>query len=587
MILTTQNRIALLDKDYNFILSSTTKGFIAYFDHLAKNLFDVILPSMKTRLENFLKESDKKRSDVFLLLRNSGEYRYNFVTVENLSQGFQIQIFDIYDAIEFTQNAVSWAGRIRALLGISKEYLFMFRKSDSLFKVVYYNEKIEFTPYKMELGVWRDFVVENGFVPQDQIQNLDKFVEGLRDFPKSLLVKLESGIRTKSSITEKLRFVATRHDFDGETYMVGRIFTDSEFQRSKHSSNLLNELQIDALSGVYNKKMISAYAKQKIESGENGCFALVIVDLDHFKPVNDQYGHLAGDKVIARAAAKIKEAVGDDGVVGRFGGDEFMLILEDVSNVQVLRGYLYSILLQIRHEFAGNFEGLTLSCSVGAARYPINGTTYDELFSKADFCLYRAKDKGRDRYVFFRDDLHAKIYDDFKKAQNAGVKTDGREIQELRYLANFMQKVKTDSLVAFEDIFRHIFGAYALDFIAVYHGKDLARTFFLGIDRDELKDAKFALSDDFKKALNGTDLIRFDFPFDLKDEWGEFKREMDKKNIGSAIICVFSQNEGNVDGIVFFGRTPAKWAEYEVNSAHIVSSTLSLLNVSKIFCSEL
>ena len=110
--------------------------------------------------------------------------------------------------------------------------------------------------------------------------------------------------------------------------------------------------------------------------------------------------------MLARVGRKLKEVVGEDGVVGRIGGDEFVIIFNGINDEHELRGMLRAIRTQIKWEFVDDFEDLMITCSIGAAYSPNNGHEYEELFKKADYCLYVAKEKGRDRYVFFRDDLH-------------------------------------------------------------------------------------------------------------------------------------------------------------------------------------
>ena len=105
---------------------------------------------------------------------------------------------------------------------------------------------------------------------------------------------------------------------------------------------------------------------------------IAILDLDHFKSVNDSFGHMVGDKVLARAGRRLKEIVGTDGVVGRIGGDEFMIVFTGLNDDLALRSMLRAIRTQIKWEFAEDFEGLSITCSIGASIFPTNGTDYDD-----------------------------------------------------------------------------------------------------------------------------------------------------------------------------------------------------------------
>ncbi|MBQ7159473.1 MAG: GGDEF domain-containing protein [Treponema sp.] len=591
MTLTVKNRSALLDMNLHVVPDETTKDFFTYFDFQCDHIVDFVHPDERQRFIDLVTGKDNKddnRSDVFHLLRNTGEYCYNFVTVRNVRGKFaaRIRLFDIYEAIEFARVAAEENSMVRTALGLTGSFLFSYRKSDNILKITHYSQGLETTVYEMKFSDWKEQMISEKLVPESDISMLEVLENEITVFPSNFAVKINSSIRTGGAVTENLRFVGTRHEClhegNQEVYMIGQILSDESLRQIHHAHNLLDELQLDALTQVYNKKTITAYVEHRFKAKLNDSFALVIVDLDHFKPVNDMYGHLAGDRVLARAAAKIKEVVGGDGVVGRFGGDEFMLLLNGVENVQILRGMLRALLVQIEKEFLGNFEGIDLTCSIGAAVYPANGETYDELFRKADFCLYRAKDKGRNRYVFFRDDLHAQAYADAQAAKNEGKKIEGREIQELKFMATYLQQLSADPHGAIMNIMRHILGTYAADGIIVYAGNDMHRVFSVGIERAELEFADYVLSDNFAK-IQRDGFFCFNFPNEIPEDDGEFSIAMQQRKICSALHCMIGDSEKPSGVVVFFrAHTPSQWADYEVNCAKIFAGSLGLLNLEEL-----
>ena len=591
MTLTVKNRSALLDKDLHIVEEETTKDFFTYFDFQCEHIVDFVHPDERQQfidLVNGTYDKADNRSEIFHLLRNTGEYCYNFVTVRNVRGKYaaRIRLFDIYEAIEFARIAAEENGKIRTALGLTNTYLFSYRKSDGIFKITHYSQGLENAVYEMKIDDWKNLMISEHLVPDSDISVLEMLENDIALFPSNFNIKMKSSLRTGGRVIEKLRFVGTRHEslHEGnlDTYMLGHILTDEEVKQIHHAHNLMDELQLDALTQVYNKKTITAYIEQRFKAKMTDSFAIVIVDLDHFKPVNDQYGHLAGDRVLARTATVIKNVVGGDGVVGRFGGDEFMLILNDVDNVQVLRGMLRAILVHVKKEFKGNFEGINLTCSIGAAVYPTNGISYDELFSKADFCLYRAKDKGRDRYVFFRDDLHAQAYADAQTAKNEGKKNEGREIQELKFVSVYLRQLGYDPHGAIMNIMRHMLGTYAADGIIVYAGRDMHRIFNVGIDRSEFKEAAYMLSDSMKKMM--TDGFHcMDFPNEIPDDKGEFSTAMHQRKICSALHCFIGTDDVPKGGVCFFkSHIPSKWADYEINCAKIFASSLNLLDLQEL-----
>ena len=164
----------------------------------------------------------------------------------------------------------------------------------------------------------------------------------------------------------------------------------------------------DALTGVYNRRFFSELAHMQISrSIRTGidCFA-VMFDLDHFKAVNDTYGHLAGDKVLKEVAQRVKNAIRPYDIFGRYGGEEFVILITDVKPNN--KTNTLNTVERIRSEVCKepvDFEGtqISVSASFGIAfAAPKNDLT--EALKCADEALYQAKEGGRNRVVFFEDD---------------------------------------------------------------------------------------------------------------------------------------------------------------------------------------
>lgn len=126
------------------------------------------------------------------------------------------------------------------------------------------------------------------------------------------------------------------------------------------------------------------------------------------------YGHMYGDKILARVGRKLKEVVGEDGVVGRIGGDEFIIVFNGINDEHALRGMLRAIRTQIKWEFVDDFEDLTITCSIGASYSPNNGTEYEELFKKQIIaCMLLRKREETDMYfsgmIFIRNHMRIRL----------------------------------------------------------------------------------------------------------------------------------------------------------------------------------
>src|SRR5262249_18732261 len=129
--------------------------------------------------------------------------------------------------------------------------------------------------------------------------------------------------------------------------------------------------------------------------------AVLFVDLDRFKAINDTLGHWVGDELLRLAAARLRDCVREDDLVARVGGDEFGVLLPRVRQEGAIR-IAGKILGRLRQPFGVDGHQLHASASVGAAVYPVDGRSAEALLKSADGAMYRAKQSGRDTVRFLR-----------------------------------------------------------------------------------------------------------------------------------------------------------------------------------------
>lgn len=173
-------------------------------------------------------------------------------------------------------------------------------------------------------------------------------------------------------------------------------------EQKEVEKRLKEEARKDSLTGLYNQ----AYAKKLINQYLNNknpfdCCGLIVLDVDYFKSVNDRYGHLFGDEVIIVLANLLKEIFDEESsVVMRAGGDEFVIFVQDTSNIELVRKNVD--LMKAVRELKFDKDDFKITCSAGVCYLPENTSdyTYDQLFENADIALYKAKERGRNRYVY-------------------------------------------------------------------------------------------------------------------------------------------------------------------------------------------
>lgn len=178
-----------------------------------------------------------------------------------------------------------------------------------------------------------------------------------------------------------------------------QIYQETMSEEQKNRALLEEISKTDGMTGLLNKNAFLAAANTALHSGINGSIALVFLDLDHFKNINDRLGHLVGDKVIQDTAKKLQNIFRNADIIGRFGGDEFCVFLYDVPK-EVLSQRLDEILLELRMEYSNETDKIEVTASIGAVYIP-NWKPIDLklLLTLADKASYEAKSNGRNCYI--------------------------------------------------------------------------------------------------------------------------------------------------------------------------------------------
>lgn len=158
--------------------------------------------------------------------------------------------------------------------------------------------------------------------------------------------------------------------------------------------HLKHEAAHDALTGLTNHKYAKSWIMERLQNRPESHYALAVLDMDHFKSVNDTYGHMFGDEVLVHSAGKLKRSVRGNDIVARIGGDEFLIFLECNKGLEATMDRIYRSLL-------GNYKNFPVSFSMGIARTETVGIEYETLFQAADHALYTVKRTGGGRYCFY------------------------------------------------------------------------------------------------------------------------------------------------------------------------------------------
>ena len=274
---------------------------------------------------------------------------------------------------------------------------------------------------------------------------------------------LTSGVLKESIETEAYSFDGTGHtmlwninllprDDDDEPPQV--ILIGQDITEIRETQDKLHYLaHYDALTGTANRRLFEDRCRQAIESAlrYGHCSALVSLDIDYFKRINDTLGHDAGDELLKAIADRLRSCVRREDTIARLGGDEFAVLLNKVSGAEGCEKVARNILEAIVEPILVRGGELVITSSIGITLAPIDGTQYEDLLKNADMAMYRAKKAGRNNIQFFSQDMNEDLQRQLQMEQ------DLREAIQAGDLDLYYQPVvdaQTREIVAMEALLR-------------------------------------------------------------------------------------------------------------------------------------
>jgi diguanylate cyclase (GGDEF)-like protein len=227
------------------------------------------------------------------------------------------------------------------------------------------------------------------------------------------------------------------------------MYSIDDLKKYDYFNNIDFTYALDSLTGVLSRANILGFAKQLVET--NFPFTMAIMDIDNFKLVNDNYGHMVGDGCLKYVADKLALYVGEDGLVGRFGGDEFIILYFKSTKYDDVHEFLEGLLNDgkvVRRKISVGNVKFYVTATIGCATFPNDAKNYDDLFIIADKALYRGKTKGRNCFIIYVEAKHKNI-EIYRKEQvtlhnafsriSEFVNNDKRTINErIKYILDFV-----------------------------------------------------------------------------------------------------------------------------------------------------
>ncbi|MBR1702763.1 MAG: GGDEF domain-containing protein [Lachnospiraceae bacterium] len=397
-----------INKNTYDVISADTAFYAFMGDRLYEQIITLVAPEDAKRLPEYIRAG---KSQIVSLREKDGSLIKCIAAFKNLDDSLVDIRFLLVDNIaDWEQQVRGQINKKNDILGLYGDYYFEYDVPTRQVRI-YAAERFEQNMSTLTLEEFSEHLMERANEKNEEdVKNL---IAALQNGKERFAINIAGDILDLKETAYTL-FKGVSHYEDGKyTYATGYVHFWNE--RSTDSVETKRALERDYLTGVLTKAEITNFAINTVDVKKVNNVTLAIIDIDYFKKVNDVYGHMMGDEVLKRVAATIRNEVRDEGIVGRFGGDEFLVLFYNAYDMENMRERLRSIKNSVASCFVKteNGEDISITLSIGCAAYPKDADNYEDLFFLADSALYRAKEKGRNRYIIYNKEKHGTI-DDLK-----------------------------------------------------------------------------------------------------------------------------------------------------------------------------
>lgn len=309
---------------------------------------------------------------------------------------YKITLYDFRDVEERFGVVENNLAKYRRYLSWTGYYFFEYEVDTERFIVYKYIDEKAVRPVDDQLDNFFEGKLATKGMNEKTAEQIRRFVQNLKEHKASFEMEFSSVTNPDITATKARGGVM----YKNPNLMIG-IFESVE--NSVEETYYLSSAAKDPATGLLNKRASAEYAVDHLNRKDNKIKWIIMMDIDDFKNINDTFGHLFGDLVIQRTAHIMKQVVGRRGIIGRFGGDEFFMLLEDVPTREGLKTLLKTMVKNFYYEFSPQ---LNMTVSIGVSQFPQNAKDYETLVGMADKALYIAKEKGKNRHIIYDAALH-------------------------------------------------------------------------------------------------------------------------------------------------------------------------------------
>lgn len=460
---------------------------------------------------------------------------------------------------------------------VNFDYIFLYEATTDRAKIYKIQATSDAEPYLCEH--FSSFL--DNKVHPDDIPILEREIENIQYFKPEVFVE----VRLKETNGRRFRWHSIHMrlaEVGGSYIYVGSsTFVDS---RKDKENDLFLKAHHDPLTGLYNKVTIYELVRDYLKKYPNTEAAMIVLDIDSFKWFNDCLGHMYGDEIIKEVADRLCHVFNDNALVGRIGGDEFLVFIHSFSTEAVILDSLNSLSNLLNMISLGRRDCLNITYSAGIAMYPGCAETYEELFKKADVALYYVKNHGKNGIHFYTDDLRENCQAQFiSEIKDATVRNE--EKPTIIQFAFQLLNDSTDVNNAINLLLYKMQSEFGLEAIYIYklsETSDSVKCIF-----ENVRDSRYSQYNNSvcfsKKALSThLDKMRgqpFGMVYDITDSENrnqgiEYYRNEAYKSYLHVDLRLFSKTIGCIDYIA--GKDTSFWTDAISNEFVSVSNLLAV-----------
>lgn len=473
----------------------------------------------------------------------------------------ELKIYNLFTIEERYLRAFNDSNRYRAFLSMYQDYLFDYDVEQDCIAVFRYMGIQSTVLLKCSLEQFRENVM--AMYPRASfLEELEEFCQHLLNAQENFSCDLRGPIPSRKTVMGLVHIdgkVIYKHNNERVVLGILRTLDQREEETVPYYATAEGK---DSFTGLLNKRACAEYAAEMLAAG-NEMHYMAMIDIDNFKNINDTYGHMFGDKVISQVASIINSSLNGRGIVGRFGGDEFFIFTNWITTEIQLRAILTSIRKRVQNAFENQNCKVTLSIGVSLA--PTDGNTYDELFKKADKCLYLAKFKGKNRFIIYEEELHGKLAE-----EGLSIRHTMDPLEKAEYLADVVADIGirliAEDTGSVEEILDQIKAAFEIDGARIYRAGQQEALYISG-DYQPVPDmGTFIVNDELVKLMDRPHYLMASHITNLEGVNRELYQTLRNSRIeGTVCFCYPNQRGENLYFFYEAFNDRFRWSESDKN----------------------